>query len=171
VNQPSLFMPSAPACVLSPDGRYRYSLTIPLESAGGTCLFVLANPSTAVVVNGVFQSDPTVTKCIKYARRWGYGRAVVANARAWRETNPKLVPADPLAIGPDNDGWIESLARQANLVICGYGRLGGVRGPVVLELVRSADKTPHALKLTPDGVPYHPLYLRDDAKPFPMVAA
>jgi hypothetical protein len=157
--------------VLSACGRYRYSLTIPLESAGGTCVFVLANPSTAIVENGVFQSDPTVTRCMNYARAWGFGRVVVVNVRAWRETDPKKVPADPLAIGPENDEWICGLSATANLVVCGWGKLGGARGPKVLDVIRDVDKVPHALRLNGDGSPCHPLYLPSDLKPFPMEAA
>jgi hypothetical protein len=163
----------APSCILSKCGLYRYSLTIPLAEteAGGSCLFVLANPSTAVVTDGVFQSDPTVTRCINYARAWGFGRVVVANVRAWRETDPKKVPPDPLAIGPENDEWICGLAAVSHLIVAGWGKLGGARGPKVLSVIRDVDKVPHALRLNGDGSPCHPLYLPSSLKPFPMEAA
>lgn len=167
MTQATLFQAAAPSCVLSDCGRYRYSLTIPIgRESSGTCLFILANPSTAVVTDGIFRSDPTVTRCINYAKAWGYGRVVIANARAWRETDPDLVPADPLAIGPENDAWITRLAGAAELVVMGYGKLGGARGEAVLSLVRLAGKVPHALGLNQDSSPKHPLYLRSDAKPF-----
>jgi hypothetical protein len=88
--------------------------------------------------------------------------------RAWAETNPKLVPADPEAIGPQCDEVLEALIWRADLVVCGWGKLGGVRGPAVLDMVRGYGKIPHALKLNKDGSPAHPLYLRSDAKPFTM---
>lgn len=157
---------NSPSCILSPCSRYRYHLRVPLAGGEGVVLFVLANPSTAVVVDGRLIPDPTVRRCVNYARDWGYRLAIVENARAWRSTNPAEVPADPLGIGPENDDWIRRSASEANLVVCGWGRLGGSRGPVVLRLVRDAGRIPHALKLTTGGYPQHPVRLRKDAVPF-----
>lgn len=160
-----------PSCVLSPCGRYRYLLRLPLAVSGGVCCFIMANPSTAVVENGVFRSDRTVSRCMEYARDWGFGELIVANARAWRETDPDLVPPDPLAIGPENDDYISIAAEEANLVVCGWGKLGGERGAAVLRVILSAAAVPHALKLNQDGSPQHPLYLSKALKPFPMEVA
>lgn len=144
---------------------YRYTLEWPAHEAGtGTVLFVLANPSTATHLI----ADPTVGRCITYATDWRYARCAVANARAYRSTDPDGVPPDPIGIGPDNDRVILSEAARAALVVCGWGKLGGVRGPVVLDLIRQAGKVPHALKLNKDGSPQHPLYLRRAAKPVPL---
>lgn len=157
-----------PECVLSPCKRYRYMLRIPLSITPRAVLFILANPSTAVVEDGVFKSDPTITRCINFAKSWGYGALLVANVRAWRETKSKDVPEDPLAIGPDNDEWIERLTVASDQVICGWGKLGGERGPVVLKLVRKMGKKPYALRLNGDGSPEHPLYIPARAEPFMM---
>lgn len=144
---------------------FRYRLYWPTgEQNERIALGIFANPSTATAE----ETDPTVRRWIGYARRWGFGWASVANARAWRETNPKLVPGGSFAIGPENDEHISAMAREAELVVCGWGHLGGARGPVVLELVRLAGKVPHALKLNADGSPAHPLYLDGSLKPFPM---
>jgi hypothetical protein len=156
----------AASCVLSGCGRYRYTLRIPLaaDAPRGACLFVMANPSAAIVLDGEFKSDPTVTRCINFARAWGFGELIVENARAWRETDPKKVPADPLAIGPENDERIRESAREAELVICGWGKLGGSRGLDVLEILRDVSE-PFALGLNNDGSPKHPLYLPSAARP------
>ena len=155
-------------CELSECKQYRYILKIPVSDKPGVCCFCLANPSKAVVVNGVFKSDPTVTRCMGYTRDWGYGTLVVVNARAWRDTDPDKVPGDPEAIGPDNDMWIERAAREADVVVCGWGKLGGERGLAVLELLMRVGKVPHALALNADGTPSHTRGLRKDLKPFPM---
>ncbi len=118
----------------------------------------MANPSTALVVDGVFNSDPTVTRCMNYARSWGYGTLIVENVRAWRETDPKKVPPDPLAIGPDNDDAIMRSA-QEGLVVCAWGTLGGSRGLEVSEMLRAVGVKLHALRLNDDKSPAHPLYL------------
>jgi hypothetical protein len=149
-----------PSCVLSPCERYRYELRIPLRTAGGVCLFLMANPSTAVVVDGRFVSDPTITRCIRYAQAWGYGTLVVGNVRAWRETNPKRVPADPEAVGPENDVHLLRLMREADVIVAGWGKLGGgQRAYEVLQLFDAAQKPMHALRLNKDASPAHPLYL------------
>lgn len=185
MNQINLWLPP-PVCVLSSDGGgkdglgwYRYSLRIPLSSASLTrvVLFVLANPSTAVVgTDGKFQSDPTITKCMSYARSWGYGTLLVGNVRAWRETDPEKVPSDPEAIGPRNDSFLITMAMDAvengdGLVVCGWGKLGGAeRSAAVIARIREAGARPHALKLNKDGSPAHVLYLPSSLIPFPMGA-
>lgn len=145
--------------------RYRYQLR---WSTGvhnhGVCLFALANPSTA----NAKELDPTVRRCVGYAKSWGFGWCWVVNCRAWRATDPRDVPADPLAVGPENDQWVITSARNAHLVVCGWGELGGDRGPEMLKLIRSTGQTPHALKLTKSGAPGHPLYLSAALKPFPL---
>lgn len=155
-------------CVLSPCGRYRYWLRLHLSYAGTNVMFCMANPSKAVVDAGVFTSDPTVSRCINYARSWGFGSIIVTNVRAWRETDPKLVPPDPKAIGPDNNMWIHRGAIASDLVVAGWGKLGGARGDECLRIIRYAHKTPHALKLNSDGSPAHPLYLSKSLKPRPI---
>lgn len=172
---PSLFTPRPRAtfsdCAVHPPGcaldckerRYRYTLEWPTEAPNGdgTALFILANPSTATHL----KPDPTVTRCITYARDWGYAWCAVGNVRAWRETHPERMPADPEAVGPDTDSYLVALAVHAEIVVCGWGKLGGARGPAVLALLRGAGVTPHALALNADGSPQHPLYLKRTLRP------
>lgn len=147
---------------------YRYLLKWPTGvDSDRICLFALANPSTA----SAERTDNTVAKCIKYAGTWGFGWCWVVNARAWRATDPKNVPLDPLAIGDENDNYVKLAAKRAEFVVAGWGKLGTTRGPVMLELIRRSGKVPHALHLTKAGEPGHPLYLRNDAKPFPIPEA
>jgi hypothetical protein len=145
---------------------YRYTLRWPTGNpvGKGTVLWALANPSTATHL----KIDRTVARCIDYGWQWEYGWSGVVNARAWRETDSDLVPADPIGIGPDNDEYVFSMAKEAQLVVCGWGKLGGVRGKRMLEIIRDAGKVPHALKLNADGSPQHPLYLPRHLRAFPM---
>lgn len=142
---------------------YRYLLRYPTEVDNERiCLFTLANPSTATPE----EVDPTLTRCRDYAGRWGYGWVWVANVRAWRETDPKLLPFGTKAIGPMNFHYLGEAVAAAELVVCGWGKLGGDHAASVLEIIRQAGKTPHALKLNGDGSPAHPLFLRGDLRPF-----
>lgn len=155
----TLRSPPSPWATFSPCKRYRYVLAWPTGLDNDRyALFILANPSTATAE----QTDPTVARCIAYAKRWGYGWCRVVNVRAWRETNPKLVPADPLAISEPgdralNDDTIQAQAMGAAIVICGWGQLAGPLGPNVLAYLRAAGVTPHALAVNDDGTPRHPL--------------
>jgi hypothetical protein len=151
--------------VFSKCQRYRYQLWWPTGlSNKRRALGVFANPSTATAE----VLDPTVTRWLNYCAAWGFGWAGVVNVRAWRETDPKALPPDPEAIGPKNDHHIYAAAATSELVVCGWGKLGGERAKHVLDIIRSADKVPHALKLNGDGSPSHPLYLPRDLVPSPM---
>lgn len=178
VDQLALFSAPRPRAVFSPCTEcgscpnddcpwrhYRYFLEWPTGIANSrVVLFALANPSTA----SAEQTDATVARCIDYARRWDFGWCWVVNARAWRSTDPSAVPADPEAIGPENDEHVTRAASLADLVVCGWGKLAGHRGPEMLRIIRNAGKVPHALKLNEDGSPSHPLYLAAALRPFLM---
>ncbi len=141
---------------------YRYLLewSTGVPSARIVC-WVLANPSTA----SAEQTDPTVRRCLGYSRAWGYGRILVVNVRAWRGTDPTTVPPDPEAIGQETDRYLLAAAQEAELVVCGWGALGGARGESVLAALRAAGVTPYALGTTASGAPRHPLYLAADLLP------
>lgn len=168
-QQPLLGAQRKARAIYSPCKRYRYFLAWPTSADNDrAALGVFANPSTATAL----KPDPTVTRWIDYCGRWGFGWAFVCNVRAWRETDPKKVPADPLAIGPDNDYQIAHWAGQAEIVVCGWGKLGGDRASDVLALIQCAGgKAPHALRRNQDGSPTHPLYLPASLRPVPMFGA
>lgn len=170
-----LTAPKQPFAVFSDCKRYRYLLGWPAMADGsGVALFILANPSTATAE----VLDPTVTRCIGYATRWGYEWCHVVNARAWRETDPRKVPPDPLAISDPgqpafNDDVIQAEAMRAGIVVAGWGALGGDRGPQILAYLRAAGVTPLALALNDDGTPRHPLArgklsIPRDVRPVPI---
>ena len=68
---------------ISPCGRYRYSLWRKW-GPGATCMFVGLNPSTADET----ADDPTIRRCMAFARDWGYGALCMANLFAYRATDP-----------------------------------------------------------------------------------
>lgn len=155
--------------VISDCSRYRYSLCRSWAPDVGTVLFVMLNPSTA----DAREDDPTIRRCIGFARSWGYGRIDVVNLFAWRATNPEELRgvADP--IGPNNDGHILSNARAAKLVVCAWGAHGEIDGrdETVVRLLRSRVRVGgqpiklHILGLTKGAAPRHPLYVRGDVQP------
>jgi hypothetical protein len=144
--------------VFSADRRYRYLLSRP---GPRPVTFLMLNPSTADEVN----DDPTIRRCRGYSRDWGFDGVIIANAFAWRSTDPNALYdlADP--VGPDNDMWIlEAASRAVGPIVCGWGKHGKLhgRGAAVAALLRAHGHRPMTFGLNLDGSPKHPLYLRAD---------
>ena len=146
--------------------EYRYRLTRHWGT-GAHVLFIMMNPSTA----DLRVDDPSVAKCGRLARRWGYAGVAVGNTFAYRATEQARLAqvADP--VGPDNDRHLLLMAQEAAMTIFAYGtprhKALRSRGPDVARLLRSAGIVAHVLKLSKDGVPYHPLYLSEAVRPVP----
>lgn len=149
---------------LSEDRVYRYSLTrdvAPLTGEG-TVTFIGLNPSTADET----QDDPTIRRCIDFARRWGFARLKMLNLYAYRATDPNdLFAFAGDIVGPENDCTIAKVVGGSDLVVCAWGsHAHDSRSGQVLRLVAA----PHALGLNDNGSPRHPLYLRSDTLPEPF---
>ncbi len=133
-----------------------------------SCVFVMLNPSTA---DGD-QDDPTIRRCVGFAKTWGYDRMEVVNLFAWRTTNPRDVLAmtggDRDPVGRDNRSHVHRAVESAGMIVCAWGAHGTHIGQdqTMLGWIEEHDGDPHALKLTKHGQPCHPLYLPADLKPF-----
>jgi hypothetical protein len=143
-------------------GKFRYLLT---REFGGdsTCLFVMLNPSTADAT----QDDPTIRRCISFAKREGFGRLEVVNLYAFRSTLPSILFAATDPVGADNDDEIRQALSQADLVIAAWGNHGDFdprRVETVRGMIKASGKPVKCLGLTALGQPKHPLYLRNDSK-------
>lgn len=117
------------------------------------------NPSTA----DEWQDDPTIRRCINFARDWGFGCLVMANAYAYRSTDPKGLWSVDDPVGPENDDALQSLAQMAGMVLVAWGvNCKPERQEQVLELL---DRPVHCLGTTKEGFPKHPLYIARSQKP------
>lgn len=130
----------------------------------GVCCFVMLNPSTA---DGT-QDDPTIRRCIAFARRWGYDSLSVRNLFPWRATDPReLFKAETVTGGPRGDVELAT-ASTADLVVLAWG-CNVPFGRDVEALQMFADQAPakqlHCLGKTKSGHPRHPLYVRGDTVP------
>lgn len=144
---------------------YRYELTRVWNPAGAKAMFVMLNPSTATEA----QNDPTVERCERRARALGFGAFRVCNIFALRQTDPRLMRAHPDPVGADNDAAILRGCAWADRIVCAWGAHGEHlnRGPEVEALMRATGATLHALGLTRQGHPRHPLYVSYAARPEP----
>ena len=155
------------SAVLSPCGTYRYRLSRNFGMVGvDTCCFIMLNPSTA----DAEQDDPTIRRCIGYAKALGCGELTVVNLFAYRSTDPRALygMSKPMAIGPENDRHIAEACNASGVVICAWGNHGNLfnRSDEVLKVIRAQQGVrPMALKVSKTGQPGHPLYLKSDARP------
>ena len=138
---------------------YRYALWRHWDEAKPYVLFVGLNPSTADAV----EDDPTLRRCMGYARDWGYGGVCMANLFAYRATEPKDMMAATDAVGPLNDRWLRKLSADAGIVIAAWGNDGSYLGRS-LE-VRGIIPKMNCLKLNKSGEPAHPLYQKAGIQP------
>lgn len=152
--------------VFSPDRIYRYSLErvlLPFGQEKNRVTFVMLNPSTA----DENEDDPTIRRCLGFARNWGYVRLRVVNIFALRSTDPKALykHADP--IGPDNLDHISEAAANSEMVVCAWGVHGALmgQGKAVKQWLWDWNNVPMTLGETKDGHPKHPLYLPSDVTP------
>lgn len=145
---------------LSDDRVYRYALGRTWDDTLGQVVFIGLNPSTADET----LNDPTIRRCIGFAKAWGYGSLVMLNLFALRATDPKglRIALDPIGY-PRNDQEISRYARQSALVVAAWGadEFAIQRGQVVVEQIRYQGDgyKLHHLGRTKHGQPKHPLYL------------
>lgn len=139
--------------VFSPCRQYRYKLWRTWHSEKPFLNVIGLNPSTADET----VDDPTIRRCIQFAKDWGYGGLIMSNLFAFRATLPSVMKAQADPIGIENDQWLQASAAQAGLVLAAWGNDGEYlnRGRTVAAMIRNL----HCLGVTKSGQPKHPLYL------------
>lgn len=137
--------------------KYRYQLWRIWDEKLPCVGFIMLNPSVA----DSKQDDPTIRRCINYAKSWGYGGIYVGNLYAYISTDPKQLKKVNDPVGKLNAAHIMSVIGKSELVICAWGN--NEKPP---EYFKSLLKL-HYLELSIKGIPKHPLYLKKDLKPKP----
>jgi hypothetical protein len=123
----------------------------------------MLNPSTA----DANVDDPTIRRCIGFARSWGYGRMGVVNLFAFRATKPNdLLRADD-PVGPENDDHICDALAHSDFVICAWGahKFAEARARDFMKILKTRNTLAHCLGVTKAGAPRHPLYVKGDVTP------
>ncbi len=147
-------------------GRYRYALTR-VWSDGPRVVFVMLNPSKATEA----ANDPTIERCQRRAQAFGCGGFRACNIFALRETDPRKLRADPVPVGPENEGALSEAADWGDWILCAWGAHGAHLGQgarTAEHLVASGTPLYH-LGLTKNGHPRHPLYVAYATRPQPWV--
>ncbi len=161
-------MGPAITCEFSRCRRYRYVWELTWNPARRSCAFIGLNCSTADETG----PDPTVRRCVNFAKNWGYGSLTMLNLFAFRATDPRNMKAASDPIGPDNDGWLRRRTRlvvdAGGIIVAAWGTHGTFMGRAgeVVTMLRHREGIPlYCLSKTKTGEPAHPLYLKGDLKP------
>lgn len=140
--------------VFSPCRRFRYTLWREWIGGEGYAMFIGLNPSTADEI----RDDPTIRRCIAYAKSWGFSGYCMTNLFAFRATDPYVMLRHESPVGEENDSWILRCAERASVIVAAWGTHGSWRGRDV-EVRTLLRGRLSCLQLTKDGYPGHPLYL------------
>lgn len=161
--------PSASGAVISLCGAYRYSLWRKW-GPGRLMTFIMLNPSTA----DALKPDPTLTRCMQYAKTSGYDGVAIVNLCAFRSASPEdlFLCKDPM--GPDNLMHLQRAIRYARTgnvpshIVCAWGatvrRMPYLFGDSI-DMLECHRGPYHMLKMTDSGHPSHPLYLKKELRP------
>lgn len=148
---------------------YRYLLERETGALVGRAvgLFVMLNPSTA----DENHDDPTIRRCVGFARREAWAWMRVVNLFAARATDPRELLEIPRAemIGPGNDDVICGQIKAASIVVAAWGATQDLEFAASLRVRQILDALGgHAVEwfclgVAKYGAPRHPLYVRKDA--------
>lgn len=163
---------------ISADGRYRYSLHRDWRGADDETglwprmrwiTFIMLNPSTA----DAQVDDPTIRRCVGFARAMGGTGLAVVNLYAFRATHPADLWRTEDPVGSRNNETLSMFLDMALKydfpIVAAWG--ANARPDRVAEvLAMPGAERLVALGNTGAGAPRHPLYLPAGAipRPWPM---
>lgn len=147
---------------ISECGAYRYRLTRHWNDSAAAMPFVMLNPSTA----NADVDDPTIRRCMSFARRECAGGIIVVNLWALRATDPMKIELHPFPAGPHNVGALDEVAALSATtgvpIVCAWGANSPIRGLGAARRFLNQGAHLCCLGKTKAGHPRHPLYVRGD---------
>ena len=150
--------------IFSPCMHYRYLLWRRWDGSGPEIAWIGLNPSTADEA----KDDPTIRRILDFSRRWGYSGMRMLNLFAFRATHPEVMMAAIDPVGPENDEVIAANAHDVKAVIAAWGNLGAYHGRSLVAAKLVPPMKLKCLKLTEQGQPWHPLYVKKTTVPKPF---
>jgi hypothetical protein len=150
--------------ILSACGTYRYHLWRRWDELLPTMVWVMLNPSTADAA----ADDPTIRRCIGFAKREGCGGISVRNVFALRATDPDELVKHPDPFGPENEAYLLGARNVSLMTILVLGWGARLTSPRLRGYYRRAEactvvQKPRCFGVTKAGDPRHPLYLPGNA--------
>jgi len=147
--------------LISDCGTYRYKLSRIWDNSKTMVLFIMLNPSTA----DANDDDPTIRRCIGFAKSWGFGGIMVGNMFPFRATNPKELKKNQdkvydSEVHRKNIEHIQNMKFQCEITVSAWGN-----PPINKLSIGINEGELFCLDLTASGNPKHPLYLKKDLRP------
>lgn len=149
--------------IMSPDDKHRYMLSRVWDDTKGIVMFIGLNPSRA----DDKYNDPTITRCINFAKSWGFGGMFFANLYSFRTPYPNvLIENINDAVGVLCDMYLLDMIMCSDKIVCCWGSWNFIqeREKKVLSMIKS----PYCFGLNKDGHPKHPLYLKSTSLVEPL---
>jgi len=147
---------------ISTCGQFRWWLQRRWADGPLVC-FVMLNPSVA----DAEQDDPTIRRCIAFARAWGFGALSVRNLFPYLATKPadlkRAMKSIDVTGGQRGLGEL-AVAATADLVIAAWGANATECAAQRFYAV-TASKPLWCIDTTLEGKPVHPLYQAADKQP------
>lgn len=142
-------------------GKYRYVLRRVWNTSPQKTVFMMLNPSTADHLT----DDPTIKKCVHFAKKIDCGSLEVVNLFAYRETDPENLKNSILSkqqlIGPENWFHVKKSLDTASTIILAWGNNAKIHRRFldqdIINIINKYDC--YCLGLTKEGHPRHPLYV------------
>lgn len=149
--------------IISRCQQYRYELGRDfVENPINPAIFCMLNPSTA----DAMLDDPTIRRCIQFAKDNGYDSLKVVNLYAYRSPTPKSLWITPDPVGTENNEYLISLFTRHKKIICAWGANAKKERVIeVYNMLNQLDVEMYCLGTTKTGMPKHPLYIKGD-QPF-----
>lgn len=149
--------------IFSPDRKHRLTLWRQWDTTKPILLVIGLNPSTADET----KDDPTIRRCVRFAKDWGFGSLCMMNLFSIRATDPKEMLACENPIHEWNDTLLKTTIDGAGMILAAWGTHGSHlrRDDLIYNLMIQANRPIHCLGKTKDGQPRHPLYVKADTQP------
>ena len=149
----------ARGAAISTCGLYRYQLWR-YWGSGDAMVWIMLNPSTA----DRDVDDPTIRRCMAFAKREGFDGIEVLNLYGLRATKPAHLLDHPDPEGPDNyKHWTRVLGYPwIKMVVAAWGASAPKGCPPSRALKGRYMEGWLTLGVTAEGHPRHPLYVKSD---------
>lgn len=165
MTAPNLLARNPAGARLSTDTRYRWILWRHWDDTLPALGWIMLNPSTADATT----DDPTIRRCIGFAKRDGYGGIRVANLYGLRATDPaELLDADDPIGQPDGtrpgtqyDPWSYLIFACTDVVLA-WGAVHRLLRDRADQVAAYDWSHKLCLGATKHGQPRHPLYVKAD---------
>ena len=152
--------------ILSSCKKHRLQLWREWNSNLPKVLFIMLNPSTA----DHEQDDPTLRRCMDFAKQWGYGGLYIGNLYSFRAADPRTLLKVSKFSHRDNYKHISTMAQQCQLLVCAWGNYPIIKKlGTPLNILKQLNQKLHCIALSKTGTPKHPLYLKKSLTPIPFV--